>query len=51
MIGGEKPYAVIGGAIVTVGDRIEGYLVTEITEATVTLKDARGRSTLLQLSR
>lgn len=51
VLGGKDSYAVINGTIVLVGDRLDGYLVTEITEASVTLKDARGRTTLLQLSR
>ncbi|GEM_PF-4199752 len=51
VLGGNEPYAVINGTIITVGERLDGYLVSEITETTVTLKDARGRSTLLQLGR
>lgn len=51
VLGGNEPYAVINGTIITVGERLDGYLVSEITESTVTLKDARGRSTLLQLGR
>lgn len=51
VIGGAEPYAVINGTIVTVGDRIDGYLVSKITGSSVTLKDARGQTTLLQLAR
>lgn len=51
VLGGNEPYAVINGTIVMVGERLDGYLVSEITESTVTLKDARGQSTLLQLGR
>lgn len=51
VLGGNEPYAVINGTIIMVGERLDGYLVSEITESTVTLKDARGRSTLLQLGR
>lgn len=51
VLGGVEPYAVINGTIVTVGDRIDGYLVSKITGSSVTLKDARGQTTLLQLAR
>ncbi len=46
-----KPYAVINGMILGVGEQLGGMTVETIANGSVTLRQADGRQTLLRVQR
>lgn len=46
MVEGGKGYAIISGEIVGIGDHVQGAVVTDIQEQSITVKDSKGTRTI-----